>query len=231
MSKDLSRRGTLTGLGVLVLSAPALGQQAAAPPFAVTEPGPETPRPLPSERAIGREDAPVTVIEFHSLTCGNCANFHTQHFPRIKAAYVDPGLVRFVLRDFPLDRVAVDAAALVHCAGPERFEALLSVLYTNKEAWAHSPDARGWLRRTAGLAGLSPARLEACWTDRGFSDPIIASRLQAEREFSISATPSFVIGGQVQRGVLTFERFAQLVQPLLPPGAVPAPAPRVLPRL
>lgn len=231
MNDDLSRRGTLAGLAVLALSAPALGQQAGAPPFSVTEPGPETPRPLPDERVIGREDAPVTVIEFHSLTCGNCANFHTQHFPRIKVAYVDPGLVRFVMRDYPLDRVALDAAAMVHCAGPERYEALLSVLYTNKEAWAHSPDARGWLRRTGGLAGLSAARLEACWTDRGFTDPIVRSRLEATREFNVQATPTFVIGGRVHPGVLSFERFAQLVQPLLPPGAAPAPAPRVLPRL
>ncbi|OYW68346.1 MAG: disulfide bond formation protein DsbA [Bosea sp. 12-68-7] len=226
-----SRRATLSGLAVLALAAPALAQQAAAPPFSVTEPGPETPRPLPEERVIGRQDAPVTVIEFHSLTCGNCANFHTQHFPRIKVAYVDTGLVRFVMRDFPLDRVALDAAAMVHCAGPERYEALISVLYTNKEAWAHSPDARSWLRRTGGVAGLSAARMEACWTDRGFTDPIVRSRLEATREFNVQATPTFVIGGRVHPGVLSFERFAQLVQPLLPPGATPAPAPRVLPRL
>jgi protein-disulfide isomerase len=216
-----TRRAALLGLGSAFLGAPVLAQNAPQQAFAVTPPGPDTPQPIAGERTVGRADAPVTVIEFHSLTCGNCARFHTEIFPRIKTAFIEPGLVRFVMRDFPLDRVAVDAAALVHCGGPERYEALLTTLYTNKEAWAHSSDARAWLRRTGTLAGIPATRIEACWSDRGFSDPIIASRLQAEREFSISATPSFVIGGQVHRGVLTFERFSALVRPLLPPNAAP----------
>lgn len=221
MKHLLPRRTALLGLTVATLAPPAVAQQAGQPPFAVTAPGPDTPQPIAGERTIGRADAPVTVIEFHSLTCGNCARFHTEIFPRVRTAFIEPGLVRFVMRDFPLDRVAVDAAALVHCGGPERYEALLSTLYTAKESWAHSQDARTWLRRTGMLAGIPGPRIDACWSDRGFSDPIIASRLQAEQEFGINATPSFVIGGQVHRGVLTFERFSALVRPLLPPNAAP----------
>jgi protein-disulfide isomerase len=199
----------------------ALAQSRAQPAFQVTPPGPDTPRPIPGERTIGRPDAPVAVIEYHSLTCGNCANFHTTVFPRIKAVFIEPGLVRFVLRDFPLDRTALDAAAMVHCAGTDRFEALLSALYTHKETWAHAQDPRAWLRRTGTLAGVPAARIEACWGDRGFTDPILAMRLGGEREFDISATLSFVINGQVHRGVQSFERFSALVQPLLPAGATP----------
>ncbi len=221
MNQRLPRRTALLGITAAALASPAIAQQAGQPPFAVTPPGPDTPRPLPAERMIGRAEAPVEVIEFHSLTCGNCANFHTQHFPRIKAAFVDPGLVRFVLRDYPLDRVALDAAALVHCGGPERFEPLLSTLYQNKESWAHSSDARAWLRRTGTLAGIPAARIEACWSDRGFTDLIVQSRLEATRSFNVEATPTFVIGGRVYPGVLTFERFSQIVRPLLPAGASP----------
>lgn len=221
MRNILPRRAALLSLSAVALGRSAIAQQSAQPPFAVTAPSPDTPRPLPGERVIGRADAPVEVIEFHSLTCGNCANFHTQHFPRIKAAYVDPGLVRFVLRDYPLDRVALDAAAMVHCGGPERFEPLLSMLYENKEAWAHSSDARAWLRRTGTLAGIPADRIEACWSDRGFTDLIVQSRLEATRSFNVEATPTFVIGGRTYPGVLTFERFSQLVRPLLPAGSVP----------
>lgn len=215
---SVTRRTALVGAASVVAPA-ALAQQAA--PFTVTPPGPDTPRPLPGERQIGRDDAPVTVIEFHSLTCGNCAAFHTQVFPRIKAEFIEPGLVRFLLRDYPLDRVALDAAAMVHCAGPERYEALLTTLYVNKETWAHAQDPRAWLRRTGALAGVPATRIEACWTDRGFLDPIVASRLEATREFRVEATPTFVIGGQVHRGVIPFERFAALIRPLLPGGAAP----------
>lgn len=216
MTTPSSRRAALLVLPATLLAGTVTAQQGE-----VTAPGPDTPRPLPGERAIGHADAPVTVIEFHSLTCGNCARFHTEIFPRIKAAYVNPGLVRFLLRDFPLDRVALDAAAMVHCAGPERYEVLLSTLYANKESWAHSADAKAWLRRAGMLAGISATRIEACWNDRGFLDPILQSRLQAEREFGVSATPTFAIGGQVHRGMLSFQQFGDLVRPLLPPGAAP----------
>lgn len=178
-----------------------------------------TPQPLPGERTIGRADAPVTVIEFHSLTCGNCARFHTEILPRVKAEFIDTGLVRMVLRDFPLDRVALEAATMVHCAGPEKFEPLLNLLYTQKEAWAHSPDARTTLRRFGMLAGVAGERLDACWADRAFWEPIAKSRLDAEQQHGINATPSFIINGQVHRGVLSFERFSELVRPLLPAGS------------
>ena len=220
MTNPAGRRAALLGLGAVALAAPAAAQRA-TPPFQVTPPTDATPRPLPGERFIGREDAPVTVIEYHSLTCGNCARFHTEVFPRLKQVFVDPGLVRFALRDFPFDRVALDAAAAVHCAGPDRFEAMVSTLYAEKESWAHAPDPRPWLRRTAGLAGVTTERLEACWSDRGFLDPIVASRLEGMRDFGVDATPSFVIGGRLHRGVLPFERFAELLRPLLPLGAVP----------
>jgi protein-disulfide isomerase len=197
-----------------LLGASCFGTLALALPGAAQLP---TPQPLPGERMLGRADAPVTVIEFHSLTCGNCARFHTEVLPRIKAEFIDTGLVRMVLRDFPLDRTALDAAAMVHCAGPEKFEPMLGLLYTQKEAWAHAPDARVALRRYAALAGVPAARLEACWADRAFWEPIAQSRLNAEREFGINATPSFIIDGQVHRGVLEFDRFAALVRPLLPP--------------
>jgi len=214
-----TRRFTLASLAVFLRERPAGAQALQA--LERTPPGPDTPRPLPGKRIIGRADAPVTVIEYHSLTCGYCANFHTTVFPRIRTAFIEPGPVRFVMRDFPLDRVALDAAAMVHCGGPERYEALISMLYTNKESWAHSQDARAWLRRTGTLAGIPAARIDACMTDRGFTDPIAVMRLQGEREFGIAATPSFVINGQVHRGVQSFERFSALVRPLLPPGVAP----------
>lgn len=205
------RRAALLGL-----SASAVTFWPRAPRAQSAAPGPETPRPLPGERAIGRDDAAVTVVEFHSLTCGNCARFHTEILPRIKKEFIDTGLVRLVLRDFPLDQVALDAAAMVHCVGPTQFEPLIGLLYSQKEAWAHSSDHRAWLRRAGVLAGAPPARIEACWSDRAFLAPIAQSRLDAEREFGIEATPTFVIGGRVYRGVLSFDRFQALIQPLLP---------------
>lgn len=205
MHAYVPRRAIMLGAPLLG-AAPALGQSL----------------PVPGERAIGRPDAPVTVIEFHSMTCGNCARFHNEVFPRIKAEFIEPGLVRFALRDFPLDRVALEAAAMVHCAGPDRFEALVAVVYQQKEAWAHAPQPRDHLRRFGQLAGVSAERLEACWSDPAFLRPILEMRLAAEREHGVNATPSFLINGRLHRGVLTFEQFTALVRPLLPPRARPS---------
>jgi lipoprotein signal peptidase len=85
---NLADVAIVCGVTLLVL----LSFRATAPQaFEPTAPGPDTPRPLPGERIIGRADAPVAVIEYHSLTCGNCANFHTMVFPRIRAAFIEPG--------------------------------------------------------------------------------------------------------------------------------------------
>lgn len=220
VSHAFPRRAALAA-ALSVPAAAALAQAPAPQAFEPTPPGPDTPRPLPGERIIGRAEAPVAVIEYHSLTCGNCARFHTEIFPRIRTAFIEPGLVRFVMRDFPLDRVALEAAAMVHCGGAARYEALISTLYANKESWAHSPDPRAWLKRAGTLAGIPAARIDACMTDRGFTDPIILMRLQGEREFRVDATPSFIINGQLHRGVQSFERFSALLRPLLPPGSAP----------
>lgn len=220
-SSTMPRRRTLLGVAMCVPILPAAAQSAGQPPIEVTPPGVDTPRPLPGPRSIGREDAPVTVTEFHSYTCSNCAAFHTATFPRIKAAYVAPGLVRFVLRDFPIDRVALAAAALVHCAGPEQFERLVGQLYAQQKEWVSNPDARGWLGRAGQAVGTPASRIEACLSDRGFTDPVLASRLEAERAHGVEGTPSFLIGGRLYQGALSFERFAEIVAPLLPPGSAP----------
>lgn len=171
--------------------------------------------PLPTERPIGLETAPVTVIEYHSLTCGNCARFHTEIFPAIRRTYVDTGRVRFVLRDYPLDRIALEAAILAHCAGPDRYQTFISALYQDKERWAHSADPLSDLRRIGVLGGVPNERFEACRSNRAFVDAILAMRLGGDREYRVSGTPTFVINGNVHTGVLTFEQFARIVDPLL----------------
>ena len=171
--------------------------------------------PMLGERFLGRLDAPVTVVEYFSLTCGNCARFHIENLPRIKSEFIDTGLVRLLLRDFPLDRVAVDAAIMVRCVGAERLEPLLALLYAQKEVWAHSREPRTYLRRAAILAGVAGERVDACWADPTLADVVLQSRLDGQRDFGVDATPSFIINHRLYRGVLTFEQFATLVRPLI----------------
>lgn len=176
----------------------------------------QAPVPKPTERPIGRPDAPVTVVEYHSLTCGNCAGFHRQIFPRIREAFIDPGLVRFVLRDFPLDGVAVEAATLAHCAGPQRYAEVVGTLYRDKERWAHAREPLVYLRQMAPLLGVPADRFEACRSDKAFVGEILRMAFDGRQKHQIRGTPSFVIDGRLHAGILSFERFQEIVRPLLP---------------
>ena len=175
-------------------------------------------RAPPAERSFGRLDAPVTVVEYYSLTCHHCATFHRKVLPQVTRAFVTPGLVHLVYRDSPIDRVTLDATALAHAAGSERHKAMLDVLFASQDRWAHASDPRAELGRFGALAGLTPVQIEACWNDRGFLDAILQMRLDGERLFKVSSTPSFVIADRLHPGSLSFERFSALVGPLLPPG-------------
>jgi hypothetical protein len=83
----------------------------------------------PSEQTLGDPDAPVTIIEYASLTCPHCAQFHNEVLPDLKERYIETGKVQLIYRDFPLDERALMAAALAHCAGPDRYFGFLDVLF------------------------------------------------------------------------------------------------------
>ena len=93
------RRHILAAGAALALARPAAAQQDAADPRL-------------SDRAIGRADAPVQVLEYFSLTCSHCAAFYRDTMPQVKQKLVEPGTIRFVYRDFPLDRLALAAAVV-----------------------------------------------------------------------------------------------------------------------
>ncbi|MBX9701955.1 MAG: DsbA family protein [Acetobacteraceae bacterium] len=182
---------------------------------------PGTPRaqatdPRLTERSTGRPDAPVTVQEFFSLTCGHCAAFHRDTWPQVKRDLVETGTVRMVWRDFPLDRTALAAAAVARGLPAERYEGFISTLLNNQDRWAFRPDAVDELQKMAALAGLSRQAFEQLRNDEAFLRAILAGRMEAEREFNIQATPSFAFqsGGRtrMQSGNMTFEAFQRLVQ-------------------
>jgi protein-disulfide isomerase len=168
------------------------------------------------EQVMGDPAAPVTMIEYSSLTCPHCAAFHVETLPELKSRYIDTGKVKLVMRDFPLDGVALKAALLAHCAGPERYFTFLNALFANQERWARARDPLAALEQLALAGGLGKERLAACWADREMEDGVLAMRLSGEQEFQIRSTPSFIIGGEVYPGNRSPEDFAAIIEPLLP---------------
>ncbi len=164
---------------------------------------------------IGKADAPVTIIEYASLTCPHCAAFHNDVLPKIKAAYIDAGKVRMAFRDFPLDQAALAAAMVARCAGKDRHHAMLDLFFRRQESWAGAADPIGAMAKLAGIAGMSEADVQACLRNEAAEKAVLDQRLLSEKVFDVDRTPTFVINGVKHRGDVTFEDFRKAIDPLV----------------
>ena len=169
--------------------------------------------------ALGSKDAPVTIVEYASMTCTHCAAFHAQTYPTLKSKYIDSGKVRFILREFPLDPLATAAFMLARCAGPSRRDALLDRLFDNQADWAfvkENPTPK--LFEVAKQAGFTQESFDKCLTDQKLLDQLTAIRSRADDVFGISSTPTFFINGKRLQVSPTVEEFDKVLGPLLAQG-------------
>ncbi len=174
------------------------------------------PNPL-GEQVLGKDDAPITIIEYASMTCPHCASFHETTYPEMKKRYVDTGQVRFIFREFPLDSVAATASMLARCAGKDRFFPLIEVLFKQQNTWAVGPPASPLppLLAIVKQAGFTEESFNACLQDQKVLDGIKWSYERAS-QLGVQSTPSFFINGKLQPGgFMTIERLEKLLEPLL----------------
>ncbi len=179
-------------------------------------PAADQPEIRADDHVLGNADAPVTIIEYASLTCPHCASFATQTLPQVKSTYIDQGQVRLVFRDFPLDRVALKASLLARCVPEDRYFAMLDVLFRSQNDWAASTDPLTALAQIGRTAGLDQAKVDACLNDQAETDEIVAGIQAAQDEFKISSTPTLIINGVTHAGALTFEQMEAILKDLLP---------------
>ncbi|MDZ5698810.1 DsbA family protein [Chelativorans sp. M5D2P16] len=165
------------------------------------------------ERAQGAEDAPVTIVEYASMTCSHCASFHVNTYPALKEQYIDTGKVRLILREFPFDPRAEAGFMLARCADNKYF-AMVDVLFKQQRSWAAAQDARGALLNIAKLAGFSQESFEACLTDQQLLDDVRAVRARGA-DFGVEATPTFFINGKKYSGAMSIEQMSAIIDPLL----------------
>jgi len=167
------------------------------------------------DMAIGSEKAPLTVIEYASMTCPHCAEFHTEVLPVVKREYIDTGKLRLIFRDFPLDGLALRASMLARCGGAERYFAFIDVLFTQQRAWSRAKDPVKALAHIARMGGVSEEAFQACMANKELENYVVQSRYDAQKEHKVSGTPSFVVNGKTYSGVESVEAFKEMVDPLL----------------
>jgi protein-disulfide isomerase len=175
----------------------------------------ETSAAEPGEQILGDPDAPVTLIEYASLTCPHCAQFHTEVLPELKERYIATGKVQLIYRDFPLDERALMAAALAHCSGPDRYFGFLDVLFETQGSWAGAEDYLGALKKLGKLGGMSDEQIDQCLADQELIDGILQTRLDGQNEHQVSSTPTLVVNGDVLAGSRTIEALSEVIDPLL----------------
>lgn len=164
---------------------------------------------------LGDESAPVAIIEYASMTCPHCANFHGTTFKEIKSRFVDTGKAKMIFREFPFDQVGLQAAMLVRCGGPDKAFALLDVLFSQQANWSRAPDYLDQLAKIAGLAGIGRAKFNACLQNQDLANHIIQSRKVAQDKYNVDSTPSFVIDEKKYSGALGIEDFEKILSPYM----------------
>jgi protein-disulfide isomerase len=148
-----------------------------------------------ADRVLGDPDAPVTIIEYSSLTCPHCRHFHLEILPEIKKNYIDTGKVKLIYRDFPFDQLGLLATVMTRCAPAERYFGFLDVLFQQQGSWSRSKDPMGDLSRIGKLGGLNPSDFEACLKNQALVDGLVQKRLDGQKKFDVNATPTFIIDG------------------------------------
>lgn len=159
----------------------------------------------PEDHVLGKADAPVTIIEYASLTCPHCRHFDQEVLPKLKEKWIDTGKVKLVFRDYPLDEPALRAAMVARCAPPDRYFAFVDAIFAGQEQWAVASDYKAALGRIALLGGVSNEKFSACINDKTLESAVLGSRLNATQQLSVNSTPTFFINGAKFDGAPTEE--------------------------
>jgi protein-disulfide isomerase len=166
------------------------------------------------ERSLGKDDAPVTIVEYASMTCGHCAHFHETTFPELKKKYIDTGKVRLIFREFPFDPRAEAGFMLARCAKDNYFP-MIDVLFKQQDNWAGVQNAKDALLQISKMAGFSQESFEACLTDQKLLDDVRAVQKRGAEDFGVDSTPTFFINGNMYKGARTIEEMSAIIDGML----------------
>jgi len=151
-----------------------------------------------TDYVLGKADAPLTIIEYASMTCIHCARFSRDVYPTLKTEYIDKGYVRYVFREFPLDEVALTASVVGRCLARDAYLPYVELMYHELENWAQPADndLRGSIKEMARRAGMSGDDFEKCLSTDTDAKKVVAIRTQANTDYCISGTPFFLLDGK-----------------------------------
>ena len=164
-----------------------------------------------AEVAHGHSSAPVTIVEYGSLTCDYCVRFHREVLPLVQSRHIDAGVVRFIYRDFPTGSEALRGAIAARCAGPEHYYEMLETLYASVGTWSRARDIDSELIRHATSLSIDAEAFQACLEDPGQAERIRDEQQRASSEYGVDGTPTFIINGEIVEGIRTIDEMELLI--------------------
>jgi len=166
---------------------------------------------------MGADDAPVTIMEFSSLSCPHCATFHKDTLPLLKTDYIDTGKVKFVFNDFPLNEPAMAGSLLLKCIPLEERYNFMELLFEQQGNWAFDANYMQKLKQYAALLGVSSEDADACMNDKDKQRLVLVNMSAAAKKFNIQSTPSFIItpGEDMMMGAQAYGEFSSKIEAIL----------------
>ena len=171
------------------------------------------PGPL-GDKVIGSADAPVTVVEYASMSCPHCGAFHRETFGPFREKYVDSGQVRFIFREFPLNAPAYAAAMIARCAPADRYFDVIGAYFEQQDEWLSSQDLKTAIYQIAQPFGFTEQSFDACVSNQSLFEGLEAMKERGV-SFGVQATPTFFINGRKMEGAQSLEALDEELAPLL----------------
>lgn len=172
--------------------------------------------PVLKVHVLGDPNAPVTMIEYSSLSCPHCADFHREILPQLKKDYIDTGKVKLELREFPLNDAAALGTLLVRCAPEDKYFPLMDMLFAQQRKWLGAKDKLlDELKTLGGFAGLSTDTMDKCFDDNDLFIKI-KSQIPVWKEASnINAVPTLIIGDKRIEGTYPYDVYKDAIESAL----------------
>jgi protein-disulfide isomerase len=166
------------------------------------------------EMAFGRADAPVTIVQYASLTCPYCRRFHKETFPKLKKEFIDTGKVRYILREFPIGKASGAAAIALRCAKPEKYLELYGKFLAQQPTWVSQEVRLDPIFKVASQVGMTRQQFDACRENQSMIDGLKWVKDRG-RTLGIIGTPNFFVGSTLVKKALTIEEIRAMVEPLI----------------
>ena len=168
--------------------------------------------------SIGKDDAPVEIKIYSSLTCPHCADFHTNVLPKIKSKYVETGKVKLILIDFPLDELAFNASKLLHCVDTKDQISYLDTIYETQSEWTSGTSIdkiNDNLRNIVQNFGVNQEKFDKCLNNQKVEDRILEGRIYGQKRYSIESTPTIVINDKKLNTEASFKNIEKKIEKLI----------------